>query len=119
MAKVKTEKLNFSKFFPQSTSFVSISGWATGSDNFNVDVKIGDGDKSVSLYTSDWFKNDGLETLKAIQEGVTKAIEFQQKALKLPKAENVWDDFFTDPSVKKDSPKRVLKSTETAVKKKK
>ena len=84
-AKVKTEKLNFSKFFPESASYVTINGEAKGSDDFHIDVKIGDGEKSVSLWTSDWYKGDPLATLKAIQEGVTKAIEFQQKALKMPK----------------------------------
>ena len=98
-AKVKTEKLNFSKFFPESTAFVSISGEAKGSDDFHIDVKIGDGEKSVSLWTSDWYKGDPLATLKAIQEGVTKAIEFQQKALKMPKIEipghtDTWNKFF-------------------------
>jgi hypothetical protein len=87
MAKAKTEKLNFSKFFPQSTSYVSVTGHATSPEDFSVNVKIGDGDEAVSLFTSDWFKDDGLATLKAIQEGVQKAIEFHQKALKMPKVE--------------------------------
>ena len=84
-AKVKTEKLNFSKFFPESTSFVSVTGSAVSPDDFNVSVKIGDGSESISIFTSDWYKDDALSTLKAIQEGVQKAIEFHQKALKLPK----------------------------------
>ena len=87
MPKQKTEKLSFSKFFPQSTSYVSVSGNATSPEDFSVNVKIGDGNESVSLFTSDWFKDDGLATLKAIQEGVQKAIEFHQKALKMPKVE--------------------------------
>ena len=96
MAKPKSEKLNFSKFFPDSTSFVSVSGSALGADDFSVNVKIGDGDSAVSIFTSDWFKDDSLATLKAIQEGVTKAIEFQQKALKMPKIDvpfsgRLWD----------------------------
>lgn len=120
-AKVKTEKLSFSKFFPESTAFVSVSGKATASDNFNIDVKIGDGSESISLYTTDWFKDDSLATLKAIQEGITKAIEFQQKALKLPKTakpESIFDIIEKGFNPKPMKPvKRVLKSTETVVKK--
>lgn len=121
MSKVKTDKLKFSKFFPDSTSYVSITGRASASDDFNINVRIGDGNDSVSLFTTDWYKDDGLATLKAIQEGITKAIEFQQKAMKLPKQAtdvmdswNVWD---TESKPLK-TPKRVLKSTETVVKKK-
>lgn len=113
MAKVKTEKLNFSKFFPESTAFVSINGEAKGSDDFHIDVKIGDGEKSVSLWTSDWYKGDPVATLKAIQEGVTKALEFQQKALKMPKMEirdvRPWDNFIKDsvvPATKKAATKK-------------
>ena len=87
MAKVKTEKLNFSKFFPDSTSFVSVTGSAVSPNDFNLSVKIGDGSESISIYASDWYKDDALSTLKAIQEGVQKAIEFHTKALKLPKVE--------------------------------
>jgi hypothetical protein len=119
MAKAKTEKMNFSKFFPSSASYVTVSGAAKGSDNFSVDVKIGDGNDSVSIFTSDWYKDDSLATLKAIQEGITKAIEFHTKALKLPKAEvqEMWSMWGDEPKETKPV-KRVLKSTETVVKKK-
>ena len=108
MAKPKSEKLNFSKFFPDSTSFVSVSGSALGADDFSVNVKIGDGDSAVSIFTSDWFKDDSLATLKAIQEGVTKAIEFQQKALKLPKVDIPQGTLWGMPEVvaKKVAPKK-------------
>lgn len=119
MAKQKTEKLNFSKFFPQSTSFVSITGEAVGPDDFNVNVKIGDGSESISIYASDWYKDDALSHLKAIQEGIQKAIDFHQKALSLPKltVPEVWSAWDNEP-VKAKPAKRVLKSTETAPKKK-
>jgi len=118
-AKAKTEKLNFSKFFPESTAYVSVSGKATASDNFNIDVKIGDGNESISLFTTDWYKDDGLATLKAIQEGVQKAIDFHQKALSLPKVgvPEVWAMWDQAPTTSKPV-KRVLRSTETVVKKK-
>ena len=119
MVKSKTEKLSFSKFFPESTAYVSVSGKATASDNFNIDVKIGDGSESISLFTTDWYKDDGLATLKAIQEGVQKAIDFHQKALSLPKIEvpEVWAMWDQAPTESKPV-KRVLRSTETVVKKK-
>ena len=119
MAKAKTEKLNFSKFFPDSTSFVSVTGSAISPEDFSVNVKIGDGNEAISIFASDWFKDDSLSHLKAIQEGVQKAIDFHQKALGLPKLNvpNVFETFGQD--VKPLKPvKRVLKSTETAPKKK-
>lgn len=118
-AKVKTEKLNFSKFFPDSTSFVSVTGSAVSPDDFNVSVKIGDGSESISIYASDWYKDDALSTLKAIQEGVQKAIDFHQKALGLPKlvVPETWSAWDNKPAKIKPA-KRVLKSTETAPKKK-
>lgn len=118
-AKAKTEKLNFSKFFPDSTSFVSVTGSAVSPDNFDLSVKIGDGSESISIYASDWYKDDALSTLKAIQEGVQKAIDFHQKALGLPKMEvpDVWAAW-DNASTKMKPAKRVLKSTETVVKKK-
>jgi hypothetical protein len=117
MAKAKTEKLNFSKFFPDSTSFVSVTGSAISPEDFSVNVKIGDGNEAISIFASDWFKDDSLSHLKAIQEGVQKAIDFHQKALGLPKlaVPEVWSSWDNAP-VK--ATKRVLKSTETAPKKK-
>jgi hypothetical protein len=96
-----------------------VSGKATASDNFNIDVKIGDGSESISLFTTDWYKDDGLATLKAIQEGVQKAIDFHQKVLSLPKVElpEVWAMWDQAPTESKPV-KRVLRSTETVVKKK-
>jgi hypothetical protein len=119
MAKVKAEKLNFSKFFPNTTSFVSVSGSAASPDDFNINVKIGDGDSAVSIYASEWFKDDALAHLKAIQEGIQKAIDFHQKALGLPKLNvpDTWSAWDNAPVTAKPV-KRVLKSTETAVKKK-
>lgn len=118
MAKPKTEKLNFSKFFPDSTSFVSVTGSAVSADDFNVSVKIGDGNESISIYASDWYKDDALSHLKAIQDGIQKAIDFHQKALGLPKLKvpDVWAEWNKDVPVK--AAKRVLKSTETVPKKK-
>jgi len=118
MAKAKTEKLNFSKFFPDSTSFVSVTGSAISPEDFSVNVKIGDGNEAISIFASDWFKDDSLSHLKAIQEGVQKAIDFHQKALGLPKltVPDTWASWDNPVPVK--ATKRVLKSTETAPKKK-
>ena len=114
MAKAKTVKLCFSKFFPQSTSYVSVTGHATSPEDFSVNVKIGDGDEAVSLFTSDWYKDDGLATLKAIQDGVQKAIEFHQKALKMPKIEvpehwAIWDQEPISNGVKEAKPRAAKK----------
>lgn len=117
MAKAKQEKLNFSKFFPDTTNFIVVSGEAKSPTDFDLSVEIGDGDNKASFYLSDWMKGD-LGALKAIQEGVQKAIDFHQKAIKLPKVDvsdpwSVWDN---NPAKTKPV-KRVLKSTETKVKK--
>lgn len=116
-AKAKTEKLNFSKFFPESTDHIVVSGFANSADDFDLTVKIGSGGDQVSFYLSDWLKGD-LASLKAIQEGVQKAIDFHQKALSLPKVKvpEVWSVWENEPKAK--ATKRVLKSTETAPKKK-
>jgi hypothetical protein len=85
----KKEKVEFSKFFPQSTSFVVVTGSAEGSDDFGISVEIGDGSDKVSFYLSDWIGNkDGLASLKAVQDGIQKAIDFYGKALNLPKVED-------------------------------
>ena len=117
MAKQKTEKINFSKFFPDTTDHVVVSGYANSADDFDLTVKIGTGSDQVSFFISDWLKGD-LASLKAIQEGVQKAIDFHQKALSLPKVNvpDVWAVWDNAPKAK--AAKRVLKSTETAPKKK-
>ena len=108
MAKAKTEKLNFSKFFPESTNFIVVSGEAKSPTDFDLSVKIGDGSDQATFYLSDWMGGD-LNALKAIQEGITKAIEFHAKALKLPKAPaspfSGWDDILPT-TVKKAVPKK-------------
>ena len=108
MAKVKTEKLNFSKFFPETTNFVVVTGAAKSPTDFDLTVEIGDGSDKATYYVSDWMKGD-LTSLKAIQEGVNKAIQFYEKALKMPKSQEVnlysiFDD--EDKPVKKAAKKK-------------
>ena len=109
MAKAKAEKINFSKFFPETTNFVVVTGSATSPSDFDLTVEIGDGSDKATYYVSDWIKGD-LTSLKAIQEGVTKAIEFYEKALKLPKPPQVdeWNSFFNEdkPATKKATKKK-------------
>lgn len=81
----KKEKLNFSKFFPESTSYVVLEGYAKGSDDYDVTLKIGDGGERITLFTTDWYKDDKM--LKALQEAVQKALDFQQKAMKMAKVD--------------------------------
>ena len=103
----KKEKVEFSKFFPQSTSFVVVSGSAEGSDDFGISVEIGDGSDKVSFYLSDWMgQKDGLASLKAVQEGIQKAIDFYSKTLNLPKV----DDVFTSVIKPKTAPKKTAKA---------
>ena len=108
----KKEKVEFSKFFPQSTSFVVVSGSAEGADDFGISVEIGDGSDKVSFYLSDWLGNkDGLASLKAVQEGIQKAIDFYAKALNLPKVED-----FEFPTVSNGVKKAATKKKATTKK---
>lgn len=84
--KAKKEKLSFNKFFPESTSFIVLDGFAKGSDDFDVTLKVGDGNNTVTLFTTDWYK-DGKTMLKALQDAVNKAVEFQEKALNMAKVD--------------------------------
>jgi len=106
----KKEKVEFSKFFPASTSFVVVSGAAEGSDDFGISVEIGDGSDKVSFYLSDWLgQKDGLASLKAVQEGIQKAIDFYGKALNLPKTDNGFP--FATASVKSKTAAKKKAST--------
>lgn len=84
----KKQKLNFNKFFPESTTFVVLEGYAKGSDDYDVTLRLGDGSNNVTLFTTDWYK-DGNAVLKALKDAVDKAIEFQEMATKMGKVESV------------------------------
>ena len=105
----KADKIEFSKFFPQTTSFVVVTGAAEGSDDFNISVEIGDGSDKVTFYLSDWFGNkNGVASLKAIQEGIQKALDFHAKVLTKPAVPEFTGDI---------DKKRVTRSTTTRAKK--
>jgi hypothetical protein len=102
----KKEKVNFSKFFPSSTSYVVLEGYAKGSDDFDVTLKMGDGSNQFTVFTTDWYK-DGDAVLKAMREAIDKALEFQDKAAKMGKAakpQDIFDSVF--PTPKKAAPKK-------------
>jgi len=115
MAKAKTEKLNFSKFFPDTTNFIVVSGEAKSPTDFDLSVKIGDGTDQACFYLSDWMNSGDLSALKAIQEGINKAIEFHAKALKLPKVET--GVFPWEVSAKKAKPAKATASKKATTKK--
>lgn len=101
----KKEKLSFSKFFPESTSYVVLEGYAKGSDDFDITLKVGDGGEHITLFATDWYNKNGM--LKAVKEAVDKALEFQEKAIKMAKVEapkNLFEDIF--PAPKKAAPKK-------------
>ena len=110
----KTEKLNFSKFFPDTTNFIVVSGEAKSPTDFDLSVKIGDGTDQACFYLSDWMNSGDLSALKAIQEGINKAIEFHAKALKLPKIEA---KFPWDAPVKTAKPAKATASKKATTKK--
>jgi hypothetical protein len=79
-----SRKVKYSKFFPDSCSFVSVVGRVRGSDDYDVSLDIGDGNVKVNFFLSDFYKVEALAQLKAIQEGVRVAIEFYESSSKSP-----------------------------------
>lgn len=88
MAKAKQEKVDFSKFFPADCYYVSVNGKAKGSDHYDAELNIGDGNSRVTFALSDFFgKDSSMNMLKAVQDGIQKMMEFHQKVMKMPPAD--------------------------------
>lgn len=79
-----TRKVKYSKFFPDSCSFVSVTGRVRGPSDYDVSLNIGDGNAKVEFFLSDFYKSEALAQLKAIQESVRVAIEFYESSSKAP-----------------------------------
>ena len=89
MAKAKQEKVDFSKFFPADCYYVSVNGKAQGSDHYDAELNIGDGNSRVTFALSDIFGRDSsMNMLKAVQDGIQKMMEFHQKVMKMPPADS-------------------------------
>jgi hypothetical protein len=108
--KNKTQKVNFSKFFPDNDAFVTLRGAfnpdATSpfDDEFDLDFTIQSAtNRSINLYSWLSGKDHALDQLKAIQEATAKAIKFYEDvaAAKKEAKKSKPIDF---------APKRVLKT---------
>jgi hypothetical protein len=108
--KSKTQKVNFSKFFPDDGGFVTLTGMfdpnATKDmfhEDFDLDLTIQTATgRYINLYSWLSNKDNTLQQLKAINEATAKAIKFYEDSAAAKKAKkSVPIDF---------APKRVLKT---------
>lgn len=84
--KIKTQKINFSKFFPDDDAFVTLRAAFNPNiketmfdEEFDMDFTIQTAtNRSINLYS--WLSNKdrALDQLKAIQEATSKAIKFYE-----------------------------------------
>lgn len=87
--KQKTQKVNFSKFFPDDGGFVTLMGSFDPnakdnifSEEFDLDLTIQTSTgRFVNLYSWLHDKNHTLAQMKAIHEATGKAIKFYEDAL--------------------------------------
>lgn len=78
------EKVSFAKFFPESQQYVVIRGKASSPSDFGLTVDIGDGENKSTFYLDPWSNRDSSAILKAMSDAVQQALEFYEKALRLP-----------------------------------
>ena len=84
---MKKEKISFAKFFPESHSFITLSGKAEGSDNFGVSLDISDGSDTVRFYLSDWHNVESVKMLENLKKAIEMTMAFQAKALGMKPSE--------------------------------
>lgn len=84
---MKKEKISFAKFFPESHSFVTLSGNAKGSDDFGVSLDISDGSDTVRFYLSDWHNGEAVKMLENLKKAIEMTMAFQAKALGMKPSE--------------------------------
>ena len=115
MTKAKKETVSFSKFFPSSASFVVVDGYAKGRDDFNISLKIGDGEDAISFWFNEYTGKDRLAALNSLKEAADKALAFYTKALSMPKSEDDLYEYlglknpaskFKKPAAKKTAAKK-------------
>ena len=94
------EKLNFSKFFPSTQSFVVVTGKAKAPDDFFLQIDIGDGIEKTSFNISEYNSKQSMEMLRAMNKAIQESLEFFERTMKLPAIPSAvgtvtqWDDFF-------------------------
>jgi hypothetical protein len=118
------EKVKFSKFFPETRSYITVSGKAKGSDDFEVSLDISDGSDRISFFATEWDKSgDTIKFLESVRQAVEATIAFQQKAMGLKptkgdKALGNWENFFDKVVEKKPAAKKKPEGSKPASKKK-
>lgn len=89
------EKVSFSKFFPGTQQYVVIRGTAKSPTDFDLSVDIGDGTEKTSFYLDPWHGKDSMDMMKAMRDAMQEAIQFYEKAMKLPVLKGKDNDVFT------------------------
>ena len=84
---MKKEKVSFAKFFPESHSFVTMSGTAKGNDDFGVSLDISDGSDTVRFYLSDWHNVETVKMLENLKKAIEMTMAFQAKAMGMKPSE--------------------------------
>lgn len=79
-----TEKINFSKFFPSTQSFVVVTGKAKAPDDFFLQIDIGDGVDKASFHVGDYNSKQSMEMLRTINKAVQESLQFFERAMKMP-----------------------------------
>ena len=91
-AKTKREKVDHVKFNHDTLGFISVQGNAAGSDDYDIEVAISDGEDRLNLYlNANWQSKNPVELLKMYQEGIGKALEFVTKASKMGPRGSIWE----------------------------
>lgn len=88
----KKTKINFSKFFNNDNSFISIKGQQMRADDWDVDITLQTSPgRYVNLWASEWTGVKGeIDYLKELQKGIDLTLKFieqcqaDQKAAKKP-----------------------------------
>jgi hypothetical protein len=115
------EKVSFSKFFPDTQSFVVVKGMAKGLDDFWMQLDIGDGVEKASFNITEYNRKQSVEMLKAMQKAIQESLEFFESAMSLPplyteKSTTSLSQFFKDLEVEPVK-KAPTKKKKTAAKK--
>lgn len=118
------EKVKFSKFFPDTRAFVTVSGTAKSGDDFEVSLDISDGSDRVSFYATEWDRNGStIKFLESVKQAIEATLEFQQKAMGLKPAKGNkgferWENIFGKVAEKKPAAKKKPAGDKPAAKKK-
>lgn len=117
------EKVNFSKFFPDTQQFIVVKGHAKSPEDFDLTFSFGDGLNTSNLFLHPFGPKDNAGMLRAMRDSLQRALDFYESVLKLPSMPVAKDKplewIFSPVSAKKaDTPKKSEVTKKAAPKKK-